>query len=50
MARVGGDGIPIASASSRKYSATLPELRPSAPEPTQTTSPDAHSSSSHVGE
>ena len=33
-------GGPIASASSRKYSATRPELRPSAPAPTHTTSPD----------
>ena len=43
-------GGPIASASSRKYSATLPELRPSAPAPTQTTSPLAQSWSIHVGE
>ena len=46
----GPAGRPIASASSRKYSATRPVVRPSAPAPTQTTSPDAQSWSSHVGE
>ena len=43
-------GGPISGASSRKYSATRPERRPSAPAPTQTISPDAHSWSIQAGE
>ena len=43
-------GGPISGASSRKYSATRPERRPSAPAPTHTTSPLAHSWSIHAGE
>ncbi len=43
-------GGPIAAASSRKYSATRPERGPSAPAPTQTSSPLAHSWSIQVGE
>ena len=43
-------GGPMACASSRKYSATRPEFRPSDPAPTQTTSPEAQSWSSHAGE
>ena len=43
-------GAPSTGASSRKYSATLPLRRPSGPAPTHTTSPEAHSWSSHDGE
>ena len=43
----GMGGGPINAASSRKYSATRPDLRPIEPAPTHTTSPLAHRLSIH---
>ena len=49
-ASFGGGGGPSSRTSSRKYSATRPERRPSGPAPIHTSSPAAHSSSIHDGE